>query len=470
MLNFTTNIVVTETTRAECEGTYYTPYIIKNSYKVDKEGGMTDACDPTTDHSKFIFFGCWNKIDCKKEYVYRDIVLDYIRDNETDINQLYIAGDNWYQNDRTINGESFKVYLTDILTTGYAKLYAMNKEVYIAVGNHDEDKDYEYDQEKHKFKKDCNLNTQKYYLQQIKANGLSGNTQVPTLELLQEFAAKNKFLDNSMCERGIYIYADHIGVCYNKGNVVIIINTNRFEDDDKIVNNYIRKIRKVISGVTKRINENNDKTQIFVMGHIPLFGFKMNKIEPHKVKAIMKLFNLFATKNIIYICADTHNFNIMKIDHKGKVVIQITAGTGGASPDVLDTEYINRFYSTTYVNVDESKSPSQFQIDAFALNPYGYVSISSDNHNGDIIVCYTQVIKAEPDKPKQFTYRVSVAKKTITYNGERETPIIDNKEMNMSMRTKVCSVEDSIGYITNANASVACYKKKYKNKTLPSNI
>jgi hypothetical protein len=120
---------------------------------------VDDTCNSITGHSKFIFFGCWNNINCKKDYVYRDIVLDYIRDNETEIKQLYIAGDNWYPNIRA----NFKVYLTDILTTGYAKLYAMNKEVYIAVGNHDEDKS----NDANILKKDCNINTQKYYLQQI---------------------------------------------------------------------------------------------------------------------------------------------------------------------------------------------------------------------------------------------------------------------------------------------------------------
>ena len=36
----------------------------------------------SSEYSKFIFFGCWNNINCNSEYIYRDIVLDYINNNE----------------------------------------------------------------------------------------------------------------------------------------------------------------------------------------------------------------------------------------------------------------------------------------------------------------------------------------------------------------------------------------------------
>ncbi len=100
-----------------------------------------NGIDTATNCSKFILFGCWNNINCKGEYIYRNMVLDYITKNEKDVKQLYIAGDNWYNNKKKINEEEFKLYFTEILRTGYDKLYRMNKEIYIAVGNHDVDTD-----------------------------------------------------------------------------------------------------------------------------------------------------------------------------------------------------------------------------------------------------------------------------------------------------------------------------------------
>jgi hypothetical protein len=61
------------------------------------------------------------------------MVLDYITKNDKDVKQLYIAGDYWYNNKKKINEEEFKLYFTEILRTGYDKLYRMNKEIYIAV-------------------------------------------------------------------------------------------------------------------------------------------------------------------------------------------------------------------------------------------------------------------------------------------------------------------------------------------------
>lgn len=446
----------------------------------------TDACNNSIEtkskSSDFIFFGCWNNINCKKEYVYRDIVLDYINLNENAIKQLYIAGDNWYTNERKIGEANFKVYLTDVLTTGYAKLYAMKKDVYIAVGNHDEDNDG--DKGHTLLKKDCNIHTQKYYLRQINEGKLREEAMPPTLNDLQLLALGNQFADNSMCEKGIYIYVDDIGVRYNNGNIVIIINTNRFDDYTTGLK-YLGSIKAVI----KRVENTKTTEQIFVMGHIPLFDFKPDKtgtaakaanadqIKLHKInkkderydRIILKLFDLFAVHNIVYICADTHNFSIMRIQRENSVVIQITAGTGGADPDLLQTEYAKQPYS-----VDDGI----FNITAYAVNPYGYVKIQMEE-NKRIKVCYTQIIKDEKDKTSQsgvlpktnvFTYRVDMNTKTIENTSKATTTVkatataksITDMEVYMSNKQKVCS-HPTAGYITNLKSDVVCYKKN-KNK------
>ena len=143
-----------------------------------------NSINSASDCSKLIFFGCWNNINCDNEYIYRNIVLDYIGKNEKDIKQIYLAGDNWYTNKKNIDGKKFKLYLTEVLRTGYEKLYGMNKDIYIAVGNHDIDSDIKSKASEqsttnsprqvsptnpiNNLKKDCNINTQKYYLKQIK--------------------------------------------------------------------------------------------------------------------------------------------------------------------------------------------------------------------------------------------------------------------------------------------------------------
>jgi len=376
-----------------------------------------NTIDKATNCSKFIFFGCWNNINCKSEYIYRNIILDYISKNEKDIKQIYIAGDNWYTNKKKINEDEYKLYFTEVLRTGYDKLYRMNKEIYIAVGNHDVDsdiKDKDIDNKSNKtsnskhtntvislvednLKKDCNINTQKYYLQKIK-NAVETNNYdeitLPTLEQLHDM--NNELTEANLCEKGIYIYIDNIGVRYNNNNIIIIINTNLFEDFDTGIS-YLEDIKRIIKEVDEARGRKSNKEQIFVMGHIPLFTYKKDIIAIHDInkkkkgyrKLIVDLYNILVDSNIIYLCADTHNFSIMKIRHKGKVLIQITAGTGGADPDLIKGNYsITPIKSI--VPIMDKEEEQLFEITAYALNSYGYVSI--DIYKTYIDVLYKQII------------------------------------------------------------------------------
>jgi hypothetical protein len=351
-----------------------------------------------TDCNKFIFFGCWNNINCKNEYIYRNIVLDNIAIKETAINQLYLAGDNWYSNKKRINKSDFKLYFTEVLRTGYEKLYGMSKEIYIAVGNHDVASDTTGDL----LQKDCSINTQKYYLQQIKeANKV---ISVPTLELLLEKSEELK--EDALCSNGIYIYVDNIGVRYNKDNIIIIINTNKL-DDITSGYQYLEDVRRKIEEVKEEQRERGSGgisgEQIFVMGHIPLFTFKKDKIAMHDIdknnleyrRLIAKLYDILADNNIIYLCADTHNFSIMKIEHNGKVVIQITAGTGGADPDLIKGDYVANPIVKEDVKGYHTTS-DRYRISAYALNSYGYVCIEIlPSH---ISVSYKQIITDKREK------------------------------------------------------------------------
>ena len=459
--------------------------------RVNKANKCNNDINSRSVYSDFIFFGCWNNINCKKEngYIYRDIVLDYIHRNEEDINQLYIAGDNWYTNIKDIESQNYKVYLTDILTSGYAKLYLMNKDIYIAVGNHDEDKDTKTIT--NGLKKDCNINTQKYYLKKIKEGRLMGEDE-PTLELLNSLANNRKLSDLNLCEKGVYIYADDIGVRYNKGNIVIIINTNNFDNYNYGLF-YLETVKSKINEVIEAKRKAKSKDQIFVMGHIPLFTFKKDKISLNKInkeaprfdKFILELFNIFVKHNIIYICADTHNFSIMKIKFKdsnasngsngsntgnNKVLIQITAGSGGADPDLLSTEYIET--PATKEVIDDIYG-NKYEIVAHALNSYGYVKIKTLPNN--IEICYKQIIKDTADKTDKHSGSGSSggAKKIneVTYTINKKDKLIKvNKyshmlsmDLSIYKNTEKCNnIDNAYGYITSQDRRIACYMKKAK--------
>jgi hypothetical protein len=444
----------------------------------------------SSEYSKFIFFGCWNNINCNSEYIYRDIVLDYINNNETDIKQIYIAGDNWYTNIKKIKDKEYKLYITDILRTGYDKLYRMNKEIYIAIGNHDIDKDKKADSDyEEKLKRDCNVNTQKYFLDKIKHN-VDQIIDIPTLEYLN-MIKDTQLKEETLCEKGVYIYIDNIGVRYNKNNIIIIINTNIF-DNLREGNIYIDDIKSVIQNVIDVQATKHTNKQIFVMGHIPLFTYKKNNIsiyeinkEDNKYRTIIrKLYNLFVAHNIIYLCADTHNFSIMKISNGKDTLIQITAGTGGADPDLIKDK-IDTIPKNIIYNVDieqiEPEQTNTFEIKAYALNPYGYVSIDINNENID--VCYIQVIKETQNKYNKsksiIKPRPSSAPDKIVDNGinKQRNPYnslslsTSNKIAKLSrinkLHYRITITKDSatINYITKNSLNINAFSSNLKYQT-----
>ena len=473
--------------------------------------------EPNGQSSKFIFFGCWNNINCDSEFMYRDIVLDYITKNESDVKQIYIAGDNWYTNKKIINEKELKLYITEVLRTGYDKLYRMDKDIYIAVGNHDIDSNISVSKKlpsanspgnprsprglqipqssqsasspgsassqqspnaierRKELRKDCNINTQKYYLQRIKEETPFEN---PTLELLQEIK-DTELSEAALCEQGIYIFVENIGVCYNKDYIIIIINTNKFNDFDEGML-YLSEIENVIMKV-KQSQRSRANKQIFVMGHIPLFTNKKNKLSIQDInkkyirfrQIIYGLFDILTEYNIIYLCADTHNFSIMKITHNGKVLIQITAGTGGADPDLID-ETPKTPITKKFKDIVKDENDKEYDITAYSVNSYGYASINIVA--GNIYVCYTQVIKAPylEELPytsvQKITYRITKRLLYLTYrsniqeisysNDGSKYKTKDDKENSTGICKKI--KDNPGGYITDKEGKLFCYKKKIK--------
>lgn len=192
-----------------------------------------------TDFNKLIFLNLYyryeiytlrNNIDC--EYNYRDIVIEYIKKFEKNYEFLIISGDNWYTNKYDDDDlRSYKMYFTNVLCSGLIKLYALNKDCHIILGNHDEDVDDDYS----KLKEDCMLNTEEYNIRLI-----NNNLLLPATISLEELQ-NQKYIRYLMQESVKYTKSSHLSdhklilhkckeeIDYIYANDILIIFTNTIE-------------------------------------------------------------------------------------------------------------------------------------------------------------------------------------------------------------------------------------------------
>ena len=351
--------------------------------------------------SKFLFYGCWNNIDCEKEYVYRDLVLSYIKKKEKALSTFFIAGDNWYST-KLLDKENIttQYYLLSILKTGYDKIYSLNKTIHVAAGNHDEETDGEKPP-KH-IKDRCMIKTQKKYIDTLnEKKDVSLNYSKDSIAYDKYMQDSDEMTSSSFIEsdfkgfqttleeleeiknidihdKKINLYVDDIGVVNYEKYIVIIINTNKLNNDD-----YINDIKHIFQETS---DSNTEYKQIFVMGHVPLFPIKKDKIKKKDKDPLFgkgdMLFDLLAKYKYIYMCADSHYFSIMEISKNDKTVIQITSGTGGADPDINTEKYDDT------MNIKQNK----YNIKNYLLNSYGYSIIRI--YKNKIIIIYKKIINA----------------------------------------------------------------------------
>lgn len=403
----------------------------------------------------FLFFGCWNNIDCKstdKPYRYRDIVLDFIHHNEKEVKDFFIAGDNWYPN--LVPTKNIEYYFTIILKSGYDMIYKLQKNTYIVLGNHDE---ISMDMMERKFKT-CMFNTQLYYIENV----VSKNIRTPTLELLdalynqqskpklhrhnsftlvkQSQTQVPKRLTRSVSKKltirqpKILLYDDIESIIKQK-YIMIFINTNRIHDIDYLTR--LEQHMKIYS-----------KTQLpkFVMGHLPIFYFRDNnkfrhmktehptKTEDEKFADIQTLYNILVDNNCIYLCADTHCFEIMNINQENKSLLQIIAGTGGGIPDVVSND--NHNFNKTI--------ESGYNIQGNCVNSYGYCKIDVKSQNL-IQVHYIKVINHDEqgqvlNNYMIFTYNIVLNGKIWGYEvADANAPITYSLDLTQYNRHEICS-------------------------------
>jgi len=535
----------------------------------------------------FLFFGCWNNINCDNKYLYRDIILYTIKEFELYTDKVFIAGDNWYNfivhnnevlkkiisNDEddleSMDAKDLTHYVTPILISGYYSLYNMNKDVYICVGNHDESQDSQdnFDELKIPSNKDCMITTQKFYNAKIKnteyrnfnkfnynnynndeknnpifkfINSVSTDDYAEELNLenlnekYTEELKKQDINDPNFNSKEIMLYSgDEVEIKSFDNYMVLIINTNNFTNHNYIsiienklqealineLNNYYTKLEEEPDFVDSlsqypenmTIKEiiNIIKKQIFVMGHFPLFYIKPDKNGIDKFtknleitnETFDKFYKLLADYNCIYLCADCHNFNIMKIKKDDDIVIQIMSGTGGANPDIIKEvvgdEEKNKILSgsVTYdVNDDVQTLVSRYIIEYNTINSYGYCKIilnKTEDKNIKTNVVYNQLVKAEQKKGEEGEkdnniihyikyYHIIEDNDVIFYKKQtdiaplifKEDIIKEIAETSQYNKNVYCKADyitmnhviksKSINKIT--NHPKICFNKKYKNK------
>jgi hypothetical protein len=242
--------------------------------------------------------------------------------------------------------------------------------------------------------------------------------------------------------------------------VHIFLNTNIFDkySHDKILG-YINKI-------PIKINQYSDRKNIFISGHVPITS-KFYKEKGGKVLhytslshdiIIMKHFlDILSSLNPIpiYLCSDTHNFQIMSIRHNNKFITQIVAGTGGAEPDDLKPYMQNMKINYNYIIQNEIDI-----IDGYYSDSYGYTVIEI---KGDIIkVIYKHIIGIN-NEHINTSYEYIISKDgQIILQSKKLLPNINPfilKDANIEKNKQCVNLSPKYLVKSKKNNDVLCYKK-----------
>lgn len=413
---------------------------------------------------RFIHFGCWNNVNCEKinDINYRDVVINYIKENEIDYSYLIVSGDNWYTNKLDI----YRYYFTNILYSGFIKLYDLNKPCHIILGNHDED--VAPNEEPNDIRKNCMLNTEKYYIHTINNNK---EYSVPTLEDLKHINLEN--IDKKL-ESSLKYFNDNTDFKIKQNSKLILyealdgpdeyidndnklyflfINTNLFDE------NFNKDFQiKYINKLKNNLELHKDYT-LFIVGHVPITSISIKKeneiytkIYAYDDDTIHYLINSIKTYKPIYLCADTHNFQITQIDND---IIQIVSGTGGATPDILSMTTNKIEYPKLFLD--------KYNISGFKENSYGY-SVIDINSNGTINVQYIRLIDPN-NNIINIKYKYSIIKNSnsiqVKYIGEEKLYKPINISQANDVKQQLCyNLTDKNLVKDKENNDIYCYRKQ----------
>lgn len=398
---------------------------------------------PHVVNNDFIFFGCWNNINCSKneKTLNRNVVLELLKNLYSNM-PIVLAGDNWYshkikvpkslQSPNASTSENknktigkFKFYPVYVLETGYKKLFEISKNIDIVLGNHD-------------------INPEKinnfYDLNQCDQLGCMVKVQT---DIISKILGHKDHSSSIKPIQNIYQYNDvKLYVCKphieekSKGIFFLYLNTNIFDAKDIAS---IDKYRKLV------ISELADKKikLLFIVGHHPFFGLKKKKqkktegeatpeakfiintvadlyfketVDKAKVDAINQFLNIFTTYKSIYLCADIHNFQICKLSSNLCMVI---CGSGGASRDRLG-DYVD---NTVPIPLKCKLNDNIEVTDMYVHDSYGFSKITYSNSGNKVEITYYKFVNTNIEY-NIFKYTLEYRNKAWSITPTKVNPTI----------------------------------------------
>lgn len=273
---------------------------------------------------KFFILGCWNNKSCDENKCLRSVI-DKIKINKNKYKFGIIAGDNIYPQN--------KKYNENTLISGFECLKTINLPLYIVLGNHD-----------------------------------TNRKNIMNLQL--EYNSQNFKVGLNYT----YLYGNCLFIFVNTNNLNISINYNQFK-------NFL-------------VNSLNKKANLYVIvGHHPLISCKIkNKDKYIKQHNLLDILDLLTNKNgnkkIYYLCADTHNYQNIKITNlkNNNILNHIVIGTGGAKPDSICSKLTS--YISNKVMINDMEISREYKIEIEEIKyPFGYceVFVNNDKLNFDYI-------------------------------------------------------------------------------------
>lgn len=295
---------------------------------------------------KFFLFGCWNYDNCGKTDN-RDNVINMIASEKNLYDFGIVAGDNIYP--RKIvdeNGmETKHMYDETIEQIGISlkKLVKPTSKVSpflnVILGNHDEESD-------------CILE------KEVNQLSMLPNTRF--------------FLKNRVVERPLAYY--------------IYLNTNE---------QHIDELKLFLESLT---HEDLDKRKwLIFVGHEPIYSLKykekkgkikkFSELDPDLIPIFNDLQTSGAFNKMVYLCADTHNFQLLNVrsadKHSNFNLPIVVSGTGGAKLDNIFPPHLNNDngeYNTNLINTPNKSfstkdKPYRIRLE-HGLKKHGYSSIT----------------------------------------------------------------------------------------------
>lgn len=421
-----------------------------------KSAPLTSLQSVTSIKNNFVFFGCWNNINCKDKNVLnvRDTVLSLLKILKKNT-KIMLAGDNWYSQKR----DNKKYYLPEILISGYKKLFDVSKDVSIVLGNHDINKPKD-----RTLCEDlgCMLFLQVKAIQNILSNS-TDNLNVTEMQI------KPLYRFNKV---KLYSCEPRLVKQYNSNVYFLYLNTNIFLEDVEYIYNYIEKIEKLLT--LKYIS------LLYIIGHHPFSSYKPKDTDTDpskyfksvkelyfkkpaedkdKIAAIYSFLDIFARYKSIYLCADVHNFQICKL-HRN--IVMITCGTGGADKDEVNEPITSRSFTL---------NDSYTVTDLYVHNSYGFSDITYDDNS--IIVDYYKIADDKAYNQKTNTINYSIYRYNISLVNLKITKLKSQESLNItplsaslfssieeSQNRKFCKSQDLNTFLATYNGGPCGIKEK----------